>query len=86
MKRVNKKELRTRCDEFGLELREYPNEHYQIRGMVIVNWYPTSKNQTVYVNGCVDGIPHCSQKKALRIARGRFGAELSSHKSSRARI
>jgi transcription elongation factor Elf1 len=41
--------------EHGVEVVERPNGHLQLKGDLLVNYYPDSKNKTAYVAGTTGG-------------------------------
>lgn len=56
------------CKDFGLELISKPNGHYQIKGHLLVNYYPFSKQKTAYVAGTKNGKKFASIKEAVEMA------------------
>lgn len=50
--------MSTYCKKKGVELKDCGNGHYQIKGKILVNWYPESKGSTAYIAGTKASIKH----------------------------
>ena len=61
--------LKKLCKKEGIELIEKPNGHFQIKGQLLVNYYPDSKKRTCYVAGTVQGKRACTPKQAIEMTR-----------------
>lgn len=44
--------------------------HVQVRGVILVNWYPLSQRQMMYVSGTVAGVISATAKQVISAARG----------------
>lgn len=44
-------ELKTKCASAGIELVEKGAGHFQLKGQLLVNYYPTSAKQSAYISG-----------------------------------
>jgi len=64
------KKLREMCAARGLELIERDNGHFQIKGKYLVNYYPMSKTQSIYVAGTIGALKRANVEKAVAIAVG----------------
>lgn len=62
---INELELIDECKKAGVELISKPNGHYQLKGALLVNYYPFSKKQTAYVAGTKKGKERASIKEAI---------------------
>lgn len=65
------KALKTLCKQNGVELIEKPNGHYQIKGVYLVNYYPFSKDQSIYVAATAARSKVTSPQRAVLIAAGK---------------
>lgn len=65
--------LRELAAKKGLEVIERPNGHFQIKGAYLVNYYPGSKRQALYVAGTTGCLPDPSPQRAVFIAAGERG-------------
>lgn len=65
--------LRELCPRHGLELTERPNGHIQVRGAMLVNYYPAARTRTAYVAGTAAPIKHATAEKVVAIAGGKEG-------------
>jgi 5-methylcytosine-specific restriction endonuclease McrA len=61
-------ELKRLAKQHGLTVVSRPNEHYQIMGKLLVNYYPDAKKPSVYIAGTKKGIPCNSPEKAIKLA------------------
>lgn len=68
--------LRKLCAEKNLELVERPNGHFQIRGVMLVNYYPCARTRSLYVAGTTGALKHASAEKAVEVALGKQGFTL----------
>lgn len=60
--------LQVLAQEQGVEVIVRPYGHIQLKGRLLVNWYPTSKNRTAYVDGCTTSTKHVTAEQAVRMA------------------
>ena len=51
--------------ERGVEYTDKGNGHIQLRGPLLVNYYPTSKNKSAYVAGTKKAAKHVTPEQAL---------------------
>jgi len=51
-----------------VSVKELPNGHVQIKGNLLVNYYPDSKDRTAYVAGTREGFKHVGHKQAVTMA------------------
>lgn len=63
--------LKKLCAEHGIELIEKPNRHFQLKGAMLVNYYPCARTRTLYVAGTAGALKHATAEKAVAIATGR---------------
>lgn len=63
--------LRKLCNRANVELIERQNGHFQIKGAMLVNYYPTSKKQSAYVAGTTEKLSYISPERAVQIAVGK---------------
>lgn len=63
MKLITK--IRKLAEPRGVEVVEKANGHIQLKGPLLVNYYPESKNQCAYVAGTTKGVKYCSIENAL---------------------
>jgi len=61
--------LRAKCKKRGVTLTIKENGHYQLKGDLLVNWYPHSKNQTAYVAGTTQGFKHVSLDEVIKMTQ-----------------
>lgn len=61
--------LRKLCDKAGIELEEKGNGHYHIKGKLLVNYWPNSKNQTCYIAGTTQGKKSCTPEQAVKMSQ-----------------
>jgi 5-methylcytosine-specific restriction endonuclease McrA len=52
----------------GATVVSHGNGHFQIKGALLVNYYPLSKSRTAYVAGTVRGKKNCSPAQAVEMA------------------
>ena len=57
--------LQLLCDEKGIELEIKSNGHAQLRGPLLVNYYPFSKALTAYVKNTTEGRKGVTPKEAV---------------------
>jgi 5-methylcytosine-specific restriction endonuclease McrA len=62
------KELKKLCAEQNIELIERPNGHYQIKGQLLVNYYPLSEKCSAYIAGTTRRHLHVKPKEAVEMA------------------
>lgn len=55
--------------EYGVQVTEPASGHFQLRGGLLVNYYPASKNQTAYVDGTKQGKHGVSPMEAIQMAQ-----------------
>lgn len=60
--------LRAYAAERGVEVKDCGNGHIQLRGEVLVNWYPLSKRRTAYVGGMTHGVHDVAARRAVAFA------------------
>jgi 5-methylcytosine-specific restriction endonuclease McrA len=60
--------LRKACKERGAELIERSNGHFQIKGALLVNYYPNSKKRSAYVAGTTAKRVNVDHKDAVDMA------------------
>ena len=53
------------AQKHGVELIERPNGHYQLKGQLLVNYYPESKNRSAYVAGTKRAVKHVAPDQAI---------------------
>lgn len=68
------KDIETLAKERNVEYRNLGNGHIQLTGVVLVNYYPSSRKRSAYISGSSHGIPHCSIEKAVELAANPDGA------------
>ncbi len=56
------------CSQQGVELIEKPNGHFQIKGKLLVNYYPYSKERTAYISQTKAGFKHVAPEAAIQMA------------------
>ena len=78
---MNSSELKRLCKKQDIDLVELPNGHFQIKGKLLVNYYPDSKKRTCYVAGTVQGKRACTPRQAIEMAN--TAPEVSHKKDSR---
>lgn len=57
--------LESMCLERGVEYKDKGNGHIQLKGPLLVNYYPTSKKKSAYVAGTKKAASRVSPKQAL---------------------
>jgi len=65
MRTCDEKKLKKLCKEGCVEFKDCGNGHIQLKGVLLVNYYPDSKNKTSYVAGTVIGSKNTSFKQAI---------------------
>jgi hypothetical protein len=60
--------LMTAAENRGATVKDCGGGHYQIRGRLLVNYYPLSKRSSAYVAGTTHGKGHISPKEAVAMA------------------
>ena len=58
-------ELNAECERRGCELLERGNGHFQIKGPLLVNYYPFSKQRTAYVKNTTEGRKNVEPRQAV---------------------
>lgn len=58
------------CQERGLQLK-INGGHYQVRGSILVNYYPTARRPSMYVAGTVQGIDNATPQMVVDAAMGK---------------
>ncbi len=59
--------LKTLAEKSGVAYSEKPNGHIQLKGELLVNYYPESKNRSAYVAGTKKAIKHVSPEQAIKM-------------------
>ncbi len=59
------KKLRKLCSKHGINLVERLNGHFQLKGALMVNYYPLSKNRSAYVAGTKHKVCGVTPEKAI---------------------
>src|ERR1043165_5828917 len=61
--------LRAEAEKRGVQYIERPNGHIQLKGPLLVNYYPDSKTKTAYVAGTTSGAvkKHVTPQQALEM-------------------
>lgn len=87
------RDLRSAAKQRGAQVADCGNGHFQIRGRLLVNYYPSSKKRTAYVAGTTHGKTHVSPTEAVAMAfdappieRGQKAKRSKNTKKARARI
>jgi transcription elongation factor Elf1 len=62
------RQLETAAKKFGATLIDCGAGHWQIRGALLVNYYPESKRRSAYVAGTVGGREYVSSEEAVAMA------------------
>jgi len=62
------KQLLDLANKEGVEVTILPNNHFQIHGKLLVNYYPISKRRTAYVRGTIKGRHNVTPKQAIAMA------------------
>jgi 5-methylcytosine-specific restriction endonuclease McrA len=60
--------LRKAAEDRGAILKDCGGGHFQIRGRLLVNYYPLSRKCSAYVAGTTHGKGHISPKEAVAMA------------------
>ncbi len=60
--------LRKLAEQHGLEFIEKPNGHVQVKGALLVNYYPESKQRTAYIAGTRKGFKYATPEKVIELA------------------
>ena len=74
------KSLAEICQDRGVELVEKPNGHCQLKGDLLVNYYPYSKKRSAYVAGTTKGKEQVSFNEAVQMC---FSAPKMANKADR---
>ena len=61
-------ELRSLASKVGATVRDCGGGHVQIKGALLVNYYPDSRRRTVYIDSTKQGIKNCTPARAVEIA------------------
>jgi len=62
------KEFEEYAKNLGVQIKQLPNGHYQLKGKLLVNYWPESKHRTVYYAGTKFGYKDISPKEAICMA------------------
>ncbi len=62
------KELIELAKKYNVQIKEHPNGHFHIRGKLLVNYWPDSKNRTVYIAGTKYGFNNMSPEMAVEMS------------------
>lgn len=53
----------------GIEVKDCGNGHFQIMGLVMVNYYPNSKRQSAYISGTTKAVQWVSVEQAFELSQ-----------------
>ncbi len=68
-KNIELEQMERDASQHGLSIRVLNSHHVQIQGgLVLVNYYPNSKNRTAYVGQTKKGVKHVSPAQAIQMA------------------
>lgn len=67
MKTCKKQQLRDLCDSQGVTLLQLGHGHWQLRGPLLVNYYPDSKDKSAYVAGTGKKVKNVSIPEAVKM-------------------
>lgn len=67
------RQIQRLAEQHGVEVKIKPNGHVQVRGSIVVNWYPLSKNnrRTMYVAGTTKGVEYATPMQVIEAAIGK---------------
>lgn len=68
MSQNNLEAIQALCAAKGVPIEVKQNGHVQIKGPLLVNYYPLSKSLTAYVAGTKQGAKGCTPEAALEMA------------------
>ncbi len=57
--------LKSKAEKAGIQYIEKGNGHVQLKGPLLVNYYPNSKTRTAYVAGTTKGMKHVTEDQAI---------------------
>lgn len=57
--------LEEKAKKAGVECIDKGNGHFQLKGALLVNYYPKSKTRTAYVAGTAKGMKHVTADQAI---------------------
>lgn len=84
--------IKRKAEELGLTFSDKGNGHFQIKGQLLVNYYPFSKTRSAYVAGTTQKAKHVTHAQAFKMAneaptlQGRKDKRSSNSKKIRAGI
>jgi 5-methylcytosine-specific restriction endonuclease McrA len=64
-------QIKAIAKKHGVECEIKPNNHVQVRGSILVNWYPLSRKQTMYVAGTTQGVERATPTQVIEAAIGK---------------
>ncbi len=62
-------ELNSLAVKSGVKVKDRGNGHFQLTGIVTVNYYPNSKKKTAYITATKKGKTHVTAKQAVEMAK-----------------
>lgn len=77
-----KVKLENLAKKYGIEIEDKGNGHYQIKGPLLVNYYPLSSKRTAYVKGTTKGKRDVTPEQAVNMC---FTAPPACHSSEKAK-
>ena len=60
-------DFKTKAEQAGVEFIDKGNGHIQLKGPLLVNYYPNSKTRTAYVAGTSKGVKHVTPDQAIQM-------------------
>ncbi len=58
--------IETLAERYRVEIKHCGNGHWQIKGPLLVNYWPESKGRTAYVDGTTKGKKHIDWEEAIQ--------------------
>ena len=59
--------IKSLAKKHGVEYKERGNGHIQLKGALLVNYYPQSKAKTAYIAGTTEGKKNVTPKQAIQM-------------------
>ena len=60
-------DFKTKAEQAGVEFIDKGNGHIQLKGPLLVNYYPKSKTRTAYIAGTSKGTKHVTPEQAIQM-------------------
>jgi len=71
LKKCEEMKLSTIAEKNNVEYIDKGDGHIQLKGVLLVNYYPESKQRTAYINGMKGSTKHVTPEQAVKMATER---------------